>query len=111
MPAGASLQIRRKADGSVHIVGELPVTHGFNARHIARELEHPFGSMFEVFVVLRTANLGDAVYRLTGFGELDPDNADDDRLNLNNWEVERVSDDEPILEAIEQVTEEETSDG
>ena len=111
MPEGASLQIRRKADGSVHLQGELPNVHGFNARHIARELEHPSGSMFDVFVVLRTANVGDAVYRLTGFGELDPDNPDDDRLNLNNWEVERVTNEDTILRALKRLekAEEETS--
>ena len=92
MPEGASLQVRRKSDGTVHVTGELPDVHAFNARHVARELEHPYGSMFEVYVVVKTANVGDAVYRLTGFGELDPDNPDDDRLNLNTWEVSRVED-------------------
>lgn len=93
MPEGASISIRRHKDGSVHVAGKgFPDHHLFNARHIARELEHPYGSMFSVFVVLQTASHGDVLYRLTGFGELDPDNPNDDRLNLNNWEVERVTD-------------------
>ena len=108
MPPGASLQIRRKADGSVHVTGELPEVHAFNARHVAREMEHPYGSMFDVYVVLKTAD-GDAVYRLTGFGELDPDNPDDDRLNLNTWEVSRVAEDKAatLLRAFKRVEDKE----
>lgn len=93
MPEGAAIHLRRKADGSVHLLQEgFPAEHAFNARHIARELDHPHGSMFITYVVLHTASHGDAVYELTGFGELDPDNPNDDRLNYGTWQVRKVSD-------------------
>jgi hypothetical protein len=92
MPPGASLTIRRKRDGSIHVQGEIPDAHAFNARQIDREMHHEFGSMFEVFVVMKTASHGDVAYLLTGFGELDPDNPDDDRKNYGTWEVKRIPD-------------------
>jgi hypothetical protein len=105
VPEGASMVLRRKADGTVHLApgSEFPDHHSFNARQISRELEHPYGSMFNVFVVLHTESHGDVVYKLTGYGDLDPDNPDDDRKNYGTMEVERVgrSAEELFLDAVE----------
>jgi hypothetical protein len=103
MPPGASITFRRKKDGKVYVAepngrplsekdadAVLPANHVFNARELAREfLLHPEDSMFEVIIRVRAEN-AEVLYKLVGFGDLDPDNPDDDRQNLNNWMVQRV---------------------
>jgi len=102
MPPGASLTLRRKRDGKVYIAAPtgvplsdedadkvLPAEHTINARHVAREMDHEYGSLFEVLVRVKAEN-ADALYRLVGFEERDPDNPEDHELNLNNWMLQRV---------------------
>jgi hypothetical protein len=106
MPPGASLTLRRKADGKIYIAAPsgvplsdedadlaLPAEHTLNARQIGRELEHEYGSMFEVLVRIKTEN-ANALYELVGFEEKDPDTDIDDELNYNNWKLRRIEEDD-----------------
>ena len=106
MPPGASLPLRRKRDGKVYIAAPtgvplsdedadkaLPPEHTVNARQIAREMAHEHGSLFEVLVRIKAEN-ADALYELVGFEERDPDNPEDEELNLNNWMLRRLQSEE-----------------
>jgi hypothetical protein len=102
VPEGAALYTRRKADGKVYFADrtgkpldsskvEVPEEHLFNARQIDRELSHPHGSMFSVFVVMALEN-ATAVYELYDFQEADPDSDENEDKNYNNWMLRLVPD-------------------
>lgn len=66
-PDARVLQLRRRSDGSISTVGELPESHDFSARWIDRYL----GDLVKVTITILTRDVDGEVteipYELTGF--------------------------------------------
>lgn len=105
---GTTLQVRRRADGSTEIVGDLPDEHELGPRSIARWLEMGLAT---VEIHLHPSEGDGASYTLTGFAnttaeltereyehklaqvrEQDPDAEEvPPQFDFMRWQVQKVS--------------------
>jgi hypothetical protein len=83
------MQLRKTEEGTkiVGKVSEVSEEQSFTPRFLEREIASGF---VEVEIKLKPSKGKAIVYRVTGFGPLDKDNPDDDRVNYTDIRAERV---------------------